>query len=51
MLRTLITNLAAGVQDTPLDHSEVLEAGANAEVRLGRLLAQVLNHPQFAQPG
>lgn len=45
---TLITNFAAGVQDTPLDHSEVLEAGANAEARLGPLLAQILNHPDLA---
>jgi len=39
---TLITNMAAGVQETPLNHAEVLEAGSVAEARLGPLLARVL---------
>ena len=40
---SLITNLAAGIQDTPLSHQEVLEAGASAEGRLGPLLAEIVN--------
>jgi purine-nucleoside phosphorylase len=39
---SLITNLAAGIQDTPLDHSEVLEAGDAAGERLGILLARIV---------
>ncbi|MEV6229970.1 purine-nucleoside phosphorylase [Saccharopolyspora shandongensis] len=40
---SLITNLAAGVQDQPLDHSEVLEAGRLAEPYLGPLLARIVS--------
>jgi len=40
---SLITNLAAGIQTTPLSHTEVLEAGREAEGRLGALLAAVVN--------
>jgi purine-nucleoside phosphorylase len=39
---SLITNLAAGVQTTPLSHAEVLEAGRNAEARIGKLLAEIV---------
>ncbi|MCH1882297.1 purine-nucleoside phosphorylase [Agrococcus sp. ARC_14] len=39
---SLITNLAAGIQSTPLSHQEVIEAGREAEGRLGRLLADVV---------
>ena len=39
---SLITNLAAGIQDTPLSHAEVLEAGRDAEARIGSLLAQIV---------
>lgn len=39
---SLITNLAAGIQETPLSHAEVLEAGRAAEGRLGALLAEVI---------
>lgn len=39
---SLITNLAAGIQETALDHSEVLEAGEAAEHRLGPLLAEIV---------
>ncbi|MWV50612.1 purine-nucleoside phosphorylase [Rathayibacter sp. VKM Ac-2803] len=38
---SLITNLAAGIQKTPLSHEEVLEAGRNAEDDLVRLLAAI----------
>ncbi len=39
---SLVTNLAAGISPTPLSHAEVLEAGAAAGPRLGRLLAEVV---------
>lgn len=39
---SLITNLAAGIQNIPLSHAEVLEAGRNAEARIGKLLAEIV---------
>ncbi|WP_456238000.1 phosphorylase family protein, partial [Marisediminicola senii] len=39
---SLITNLAAGIQSTPLSHAEVLEAGAAAEPVISALLARVV---------
>jgi purine-nucleoside phosphorylase len=39
---SLVTNLAAGVSDRPLDHAEVVAAGKAAAGRLGRMLAQVV---------
>lgn len=39
---TLVTNLAAGLQGVPLDHKEVLAAGAGAGGRLGDLLRGVI---------
>jgi purine-nucleoside phosphorylase len=39
---SLVTNLAAGVSPTPLDHHEVLAAGAAAAPGLGRLLREVV---------
>jgi purine-nucleoside phosphorylase len=39
---SLITNLAAGIQSTPLSHQEVLEAGREAESRISALLAQIV---------
>jgi purine-nucleoside phosphorylase len=39
---SLITNLAAGIQKTPLSHQEVLDAGREAEARLGALLASIV---------
>ena len=39
---SLVTNAAAGVTGEPLDHAEVLAAGAVAAERVGRLLAAVL---------
>ena len=39
---SLITNLAAGIQTTPLSHAEVLEAGRNAEARIGKLLSEIV---------
>jgi purine-nucleoside phosphorylase len=40
---SLVTNLAAGVSPTPLDHEEVLAAGAAAAPYLVELLAGVLS--------
>jgi purine-nucleoside phosphorylase len=39
---SLVTNLAAGMTGQPLDHAEVLEAGAASAARVGRLLAVVV---------
>ena len=39
---SLVTNPAAGISKTPLDHAEVLEAGRAAADRCGRLLAAVV---------
>ncbi|MFC7431152.1 MULTISPECIES: purine-nucleoside phosphorylase [unclassified Agrococcus] len=39
---SLITNLAAGIQQTPLSHEEVIEAGRAAEPVISRLLADVV---------
>lgn len=39
---SLVTNMAAGVTDAPLDHAEVLEAGAAAGDRMGRLIRGVI---------
>ena len=39
---SLVTNPAAGISKTPLNHEEVLEAGAAAAERCGRLLAAVV---------
>jgi len=40
---SLMTNLAAGVQNTPLSHAEVLEAGREAEPRISALLASIVD--------
>jgi len=39
---SLVTNLAAGISDQPLNHEEVLEAGRAAASRMGSLLGQVV---------
>ncbi|MEI3844079.1 MULTISPECIES: purine-nucleoside phosphorylase [Microbacterium] len=39
---SLITNLAAGIQTTPLSHAEVIEAGREAEPVISSLLARVI---------
>ncbi|HWR86227.1 MAG TPA: purine-nucleoside phosphorylase [Rhodoglobus sp.] len=39
---SLITNLAAGIQTTPLSHAEVIEAGREAEGRISGLLARIV---------
>lgn len=39
---SLITNLAAGIQKTPLSHAEVLEAGRDAETKISDLLARIV---------
>lgn len=40
---SLITNLAAGIQSTPLSHEEVIAAGKAAEARISKLLAEIVN--------
>jgi purine-nucleoside phosphorylase len=40
---SLITNLAAGIQTTPLSHQEVIQAGKDAEVQISSLLAEIVN--------
>jgi purine-nucleoside phosphorylase len=39
---SLVTNLAAGISDSPLDHAEVLAAGRAAAQRVGGMLAEVV---------
>jgi len=39
---SLITNLAAGIQKTPLSHAEVLQAGRDAETVISALLARIV---------
>jgi purine-nucleoside phosphorylase len=39
---SLITNLAAGIQKSPLSHAEVLEAGRDAEPVISALLARIV---------
>lgn len=39
---SLVTNLAAGLSDQPLDHGEVVAAGQEAALRMGTLLAEIL---------
>lgn len=39
---SLITNLAAGIQTTPLSHEEVIQAGKDAEEQISSLLAQIV---------
>ncbi|WP_166983973.1 purine-nucleoside phosphorylase [Paramicrobacterium fandaimingii] len=39
---SLITNLAAGIQATPLSHEEVIEAGRAAEAAISTLLARIV---------
>lgn len=39
---SLITNLAAGIQKTPLSHAEVIEAGREAEPVISALLTRVV---------
>jgi purine-nucleoside phosphorylase len=39
---SLITNLAAGIQKTPLSHAEVVDAGRDAEPVISALLARIV---------
>jgi purine-nucleoside phosphorylase len=39
---SLITNLAAGIQKTPLSHQEVIDAGKAAEATISALLARIV---------
>jgi len=40
---SLVTNLAAGISPTPLDHQEVIDAGRQAEPVISALLAKVVD--------
>ena len=40
---SLITNPAAGIQEAPLNHLEVLEVGRAASERLGVMLARIVH--------
>jgi purine-nucleoside phosphorylase len=42
---SLVTNLAAGMSGAPLDHQEVLAAGAAAATRMGGLLRELVAAP------
>ena len=39
---SLVTNLGAGISETPLSHAEVVEAGQAAGPRIARLLADIV---------
>jgi purine-nucleoside phosphorylase len=39
---SLVTNIAAGLSDQPLDHADVLATGQAAAARMGALLAEIL---------
>lgn len=39
---SLVTNLAAGIRETPLSHQEVVEAGQEAAPRIAKLLAEIV---------
>ena len=39
---SLVTNLAAGITGAPLDHQEVLAAGAASAGRMGALLRELV---------
>jgi len=44
---SLVTDAAAGLTDTPVDHAELLAAGAKAAVDLARLLGALLRSPDL----
>ncbi len=48
---SLVANAAAGLAETPLDHAEVLAAGAAAAGRLRALLAALLSDPTLLPSG
>ena len=39
---SLVTNLGAGISETPLSHAEVVEAGQATGPRIARLLADIV---------
>lgn len=39
---SLVTNMAAGIQETALNHEEVIQAGKDAGPRISRLLADII---------
>ncbi len=46
---SLVSNLAAGVTDEPLDHADVLAAGQAAAATVKKLLAALLASPELTQ--
>ena len=43
LVLALVTNLAAGLSETPLDHHEVLEVAAQGGARMGQLIAATVS--------
>lgn len=48
LVLSLVANAAAGVTDRPLDHEEVLAAGAQAADKVRRLLSALIADPRLA---
>jgi purine-nucleoside phosphorylase len=48
---SLVSNAAAGVGSTPIDHEEVLAAGKKAAATVQKLLAALLAHPDLLPGG
>jgi purine-nucleoside phosphorylase len=48
LVLSLVSNAAAGVTDRPLDHEEVLAAGAQAAGKVRRLLSALIADPRLA---
>jgi purine-nucleoside phosphorylase len=48
---SLVTNIAAGLSDQPLDHADVLATGQAAAARMGALLARILPQLTAGGPG
>jgi purine-nucleoside phosphorylase len=44
---SMVSNLAAGMTDAPIDHNDVLEAGRIAAANLKRLLDELLRSPEL----
>ena len=44
---SLVSNLAAGVTEEPVNHEEVLEEGRRAAAKVRSLFGAILNDPQL----
>jgi len=49
LVLSVVSNAAAGASEGPLDHEDVLRAGAAARARLTRLLRAILEDPQLLE--